>query len=292
MEIMPNKTVEFEDGNSMLVDELNKKTFTKDMLSKDDYYIKVGKTSPKLKEEIKNELSQKFNINVSNVLDEIDFENDTNAIMGYTVYSMLMKNFEFIVPFDKLGGLRFNDSEGYVEYFGINNASDESLNQNVEVLFYNNQNDFAVKLKTKENEELILYMNETYTSFNDMYNEIEEKSEKYLGDKTFNQSDELKVPYINVDTIINYDELCGKIIKDTDQMYISNAIQNVKFILNEKGGNLVSEAAVVSEYNSLAENARFFNFTKPFVLFMKEENKSKPYFSLKVDNVNILEIEE
>lgn len=292
MDIMPNKTVEFEDGNSMLVDELNKKTFTKDMLSKDDYYIKVGQTSPKLKEEIKNELTQKFNINTSNVLDEIDFENDTNAIMGYTVYSMLMKNFEFIVPFDKLGGLRFNDSEGYVEYFGINNASDESLNQNVEVLFYNNQNDFAVKLKTKENEELILYMNETYTSFNDMYNEIEEKSKNYSGDKTFNQSDELKIPYINVDTIINYDELCGKIIKDTDQMYISNAIQNVKFTLNEKGGNLLSEATVVSEYNSLAENARFFNFTKPFVLFMKEENKSKPYFSLKVDNVNILEIEE
>lgn len=292
MDILPNKTVEFEDGNSMLVDELNKKTFTKDMLSKDDYYIKVGKTSPKLKEEIKNELSQKFNINVSNVLDEIDFENDTNAIMGYTVYSMLMKNFEFIVPFDKLGGFRFDDSEGYVEYFGINNASDESLNQNVEVLFYNNQNDFAVKLKTKENEELILYMNETYTSFNDMYNEIEEKSKNYSGDKTFNQSDELKIPYINVDTIINYDELCGKIIKDTDQMYISNAIQNVKFTLNEKGGNLLSEATVVSEYNSLAENARFFNFTKPFVLFMKEENKSKPYFSLKVDNVNILEIEE
>lgn len=292
MDIMPNKTVEFEDGNSMLVDELNKRTFTKDMLSKDDYYIKVGKTSPKLKEEIKNELSQKFNINVSNVLDEIDFENDTNAIMGYTVYSMLMKNFEFIVPFDKLGGFRFDDSEGYVEYFGINNASDESLNQNVEVLFYNNQNDFAVKLKTKENEELILYMNETYTSFNDMYNEIEEKSKNYSGDKTFNQSDELKIPYINVDTIINYDELCGKIIKDTDQMYISNAIQNVKFTLNEKGGNLLSEATVVSEYNSLAENARFFNFTKPFVLFMKEENKDKPYFSLKVDNVNILEIEE
>lgn len=292
MDIMPNKTVEFEDGNSMLVDELNKKTFTKDMLSEEDYYIKVGQTSPKLKEEIKKELAQKFNISTSNVLDEIDFENDTNAIMGYTVYSMLIKNFEFLVPFDKLGGFRFNDNEGYVEYFGINNASDESLNQNVEVLFYNNQNDFAVKLKTKENEELILYMNDTYTSFNDMYNEIEEKSEKYLGDKTFNQSDELKVPYINVDTIINYDELCGKIIKDTDQMYISNAIQNVKFILNEKGGNLVSEAAVVSEYNSLAENARFFNFTKPFVLFMKEENKSKPYFSLKVDNVNILEIEE
>lgn len=292
MGILPNKTVEFEEGNSVLVDELNKRTFTKDMLSEDDYYIKVGKTSPELKEEIKNELAQKFNINTSNVLDEIDFENDTNAIMGYTVYSMLMKNFEFLVPFDKLGGLRFNDSEGYVEYFGINNASDESLNQNVEVLFYNNQNDFAVKLKTKENEELILYMNETYTSFNDMYNEIEEKSKNYTGDKIFNQADELKVPYINVDTIINYDELCGRFIKGTNEMYISNAIQNVKFTLNEKGGNLLSEATVISEYNSLAENARFFNFTKPFIIFMKEENKSKSYFSLKVDNENILEIAE
>lgn len=291
MGILPNKTVEFEEGNSVLVDELNKRTFTKDMLSEDDYYIKVGKTSPELKEEIKNELAQKFNISTSNVLDEIKFENP-DGIRGYTVYSMLMKNFEFIEPFDKLGGFRFDDSEGYVEYFGINNASDESLNQNVEVLFYNNQNDFAVKLKTKENEELILYMNETYTSFNDMYNEIEEKSKNYTGDKTFNQADELKVPYITVDTIINYDELCGRFIKGTNEMYISNAIQNVKFTLNEKGGNLLSEATVVSEYNSLAENARFFNFTKPFIIFMKEENKSKPYFSLKVDNENILEIAE
>lgn len=292
MDIMQNKTVEFEDGNSMLVDELNKRTFTKDMLSEEDYYIKVGQTSPELKEKIKNELAQKFNISTSNVLDEIKFENP-DGIRGYTVYSMLMKNFEFIEPFDKLGGFRFDDSEGYVEYFGINNASDESLNQNVEVLFYNNQNDFAVKLKTKENEELILYMNDNYTSFNDMYNEIEEKSKNYTGDKIFNQADELKVPYITVDTIINYDELCGRFIKGTNEMYISNAIQNVKFTLNEKGGNLISEAAVVSEYNKAMDlETRFFNFTKPFIIFMKEENKSKPYFSLKVDNDNVLKVSE
>ena len=33
-------------------------------------------------------------------------------------------------------------------------------------------------------------------------------------------------------------------------------------------------------------------FTKPFIIFMKEENKSKPYFSLKVDNDNVLKVSE
>lgn len=32
--------------------------------------------------------------------------------------------------------------------------------------------------------------------------------------------------------------------------------------------------------------------TKPFIIFMKEENKSKPYFSLKVDNDNVLKVSE
>lgn len=31
-------------------------------------------------------------------------------------------------------------------------------------------------------------------------------------------------------------------------MYIANAVQNVKFNLNERGGNLTSEAGIESEY--------------------------------------------
>ena len=33
--------IKFEDGPSILADELNKKTFTKDMISSEDYYVRV-----------------------------------------------------------------------------------------------------------------------------------------------------------------------------------------------------------------------------------------------------------
>ena len=277
--------VTFEDGESDLVNELNKKIFTKDMLNKDDYYIKVGKTTPELRENILNDLKYRFSVKSSSILDEINFDATEKS---YTIYSMLLKNFEFVQPFDKLYATRFKDYEEKVEYFGINNFSDEKLNGNVEVLFYNDNNDFSVKLKTKENDEIILYRTNNTDSFDNLYKEVVDKSNKFNGNKNFTEDDELKVPYINVDTVINYDELCGRIIKGTDGMYISNALQNVKFTLNERGGNLTSEAGVKDEYKEENEEARYFYFTDSFIIFMKENDKNLPYFGLRINDIDIL----
>ena len=71
-------------------------------------------------------------------------------------------------------------------------------------------------------------------------------------------------------------------------MYIANALQNVKFNLNERDGNLTSEAEIESEYNKEYEETKFFYFNDDFVIFMKEKDKSMPYFALKVDNFDIL----
>ncbi len=280
------KKIEFEDGNSEILDELNKKIFTEEMLSEDSYYISVEKTSPKLKEKILTDINEKFKIEDNSILKEINFEQVDNS---YTIYSLLFKNFEFITPFDKLGKNKFGDCNELVEYFGINNASDEILNKNIEVLFYNAVDDFAVKLNTKQNDEIILYRTDNNSSFNNLYKEIIEKCQKFNGNKKFTEDDELKIPYINVDTIINYDELCGKFIKDTNGMYIANALQNVKFNLNEKGGNLISESIIRSEYNSENEHSRYFYFMDNFIIFMKETSKENPYFSLQVNDSSILQ---
>lgn len=184
----------------------------------------------------------------------------------------------------------FGDYEDKVEYFGINNASDEDLNNNVEVLFYDSD-EFAVKLLTKENEEVILYKTDNLSSFSKTYENLIEKSNKYNGNKTFSKADELKVPYINVDTIINYDDLCGKYIKDTNGMYISNAFQNVIFNLNEVGCNLISESGIKSEYIIENEDTRYFYYNDNFIVFIKEQDKDLPYFSLTVNNLDTLELE-
>lgn len=283
-----HQNIEFEDGNSELAAELNKRKFTKDMLSETDYYIAQGNTNQQLKETIISDIKNKFNIDSVNALNDMDFSYKKNH---YTLYSMLNKKFTFLTPFDKLpiDGIKFNGGNKNIKLFGINNSSSEKINNNVEVLFYNANNDFSVKINTVEHEELILYRTNNKNSFENLYNEILEKEEIYNGSKNFETSDELRVPYIQLEETINYDELCNRKIKNTKGMYIDNAVQNVIFNLTETGGNLVSEVETGITYLSASMNSRYFYFTDTFVLFLKEENKEKPYFALIVDSDEILE---
>ena len=279
--------IQFVEGESQLADELNKQIFNKNMISDKDYYVKVGITSEKLKEEIMNDIKKKFKIENFSALNQINFRNDGN-LESYTLYAVLYKNFNFIHPFNQLYSESFNNSDERIKYFGINNASSETLNDNVEVLFYNDNSDYAVSLKTMENEELILYCNNENESFDSLYHQLLEKENVYLGEKKLLKFDEIKIPYIIVDTIINYGELCGREIKNTNGKYIQNAIQNIRFELNESGGNLISEAILKDAYFSANLESRYFYFDKPFVLFLKESDKLNPYFALKIDNTELL----
>ena len=91
---------------------------------------------------------------------------------------------------------------------------------------------------------------------------------------------------------IKYEELCGKHIKGKNGLLLELAMQNVRFKLNETGAKLSSEAVLSGSYNSFAgEPPIHFYFTDTFILFMKENDKDLPYMSLKVDNTDILEID-
>ena len=243
-----------------IAEELNKSEFSKDMIDENDYEISIEKT----------------------ITD------------GYDINAKLDKNLSFLTPFDNFSN-DYNytfgkDGTEYIKYFGINNASKEELNDNVEVLFYNENNEFAVKLKTNESDEIILYRTDEDKSFGAYYNNIKEKTNNYEGSKIFEKEDELLVPYVRVNGIIVYNELKYKNIKDSNGMYINNVIQDVNFNLNERGCNLESHANVTTEY--LSVRSRYFDFKDKFVIFMKEKTADRPYFSLKVDNDDILEKKE
>ena len=248
--------IELEE-NIDIANELNNSSFSKEMLDENDYTINVTRT-------------------VTN---------------GYNIETKLNKNLNFLYSFDNFNndynytfGKAGND---YIKYFGINNASKEELNQNVEVLFYNGNNDFAVLLNTKEGDEIILYRTDENKSFNEYYEDIKNKKDNYNGSTTFEENDELLVPYVNVNGTVAYNELVDKIIKNTNGMYISNVIQDVNFNLNESGCNMQSHATMTTEY--LSVGSRYFWFRDTFIIFMKEGNSNMPYFALKVDNQDILE---
>ena len=205
---------------------------------------------------------------------------------------MLKKEFNYLEKFSELPDDTFDNSEEKVKYFGIGVSTSKDASKNVEILFYNSNENFAIKLKTKENEEIILYkITGIDKSFEENYNDIQEFKSKYNGEKVLQKTDILKIPYIMVNGEINYDELCGRIIKGTDT-YISQALQTIEFNLNNIGGNVKSETVITGTYGATQETRKEFILNTDFILYLKEKSKDKPYFALKVNNTDVLVKEE
>ena len=260
--------IELEGKMPQIANDLNESTFSKEMLNPNDYKINVERT-------------------VTN---------------GYKIDATLNKELNFLESFDNFSDYKwtFGNGDEAIKYFGINNASPEEMNKNVEILFYNKlnngsllSNDMAIKLKTKEGDEIILYRTDDKKSFDEYYEDIKAKTKNYKGRTEFSEDDELRVPYVKVNGMINYNELYDKKIKNSKGLYIYDVIQNVNFYLNERGCNLSSKATMVTEYMGIGQDTKYCYFQDTFIIFMKEANSDKPYFALKVDNNDILEkIEE
>lgn len=260
--------IELEGEMPQIANDLNESTFSKEMLNPNDYKINVERT-------------------VTN---------------GYKIDATLNKELNFLESFDNFSDYKwtFGNGDEAIKYFGINNASPEEMNKNVEILFYNKlnngsllSNDMAIKLKTKEGDEIILYRTDDKKSFDEYYEDIKAKTKNYKGRTEFSEDDELRIPYVKVNGMINYNQLYDKKIKNSKGLYIYDVIQNVNFYLNERGCNLSSKATMVTEYMGIGQDTKYCYFQDTFIIFMKEKNSDKPYFALKVDNNDILEkIEE
>lgn len=277
--------VEFRDGESELANELNKQSFKVDQLSENSYFKIHGQAMGEdLKNKIQNGIKQKFNED-SNLIDRIDW-NDSN---GYVLYAMLKKEFNFLEPFSTaMGSMTFNNSEPRIKCFGVDSSNNPIASKNVEVLFYNSEDDFAIKLNTKEGEEVILYKTTGENkSFEENYKEIKKQQINYSGKNTFEENDILRIPFIKVNDEINYDELCGREIKNSNY-YIKQALQTIDFELNNVGGSVKSEALIDATQKAWTEKSRKMIFDSDFILYLKEESKEQPYFALKVDNTDIL----
>ena len=124
-----------------MVENLNKETFNTSYLSEESYYKTYGIPSIQLKEKIEKEIKEKFN-ETSDILDSFDWENADPE--DYFLYSMLKKEFEFPKQFTELPNGKFGNYEN-VKYFGINSSTDENVREQVEVLYYNSKDDFAIK---------------------------------------------------------------------------------------------------------------------------------------------------
>lgn len=273
--------VRFREGTPQSAQELNKQLFTTEDLSEKSYYKFAGRVTKKTKKQISKAIKKKFK-ETSDLLDKLDLKPRNDMLM---VYAMLKKDFEFLHEFDKLGKSLFA-GEQPAEFFGINGTSKKALDAGVQVLFYNSPEDFAVLLETKDNDEVYLYRNSANKAFNYLYADMLKKEKIYDGNKNFQNVDELKVPNIKFFEEKSFDEFVGRRIMGTNYV-INQAMETVKFEMNNSGVKLKSEAAMTVMTTSLQPDLvpRMFYFDDTFVIFLKEKDKKNPYFALRVNDI-------
>ena len=267
------------------VDNLNKGTFNTSYLSEDSYYKVYGTPTPELKKQIEKAIKEKFN-ETSSILDDFNWEGATEK--DYFLYTMLKKEFEFPKVFTNLDNGNFGKYKN-VKYFGINSSTDKAVRDQVKVLYYNSSSDFAVKLKTKQNDEVIISRGNTENNFGDIFKGITEKSSKYDGSKSFNETDKLKIPKISFNLKQEITEVENKVFtySNGEEHYIETALQTIEFELDEKGGRIKSEAGIMDKLIAeMPEEPRDFMVDDTFTIFLKEEGRDLPYFAAQISDIS------
>ncbi len=284
MDKIVHNPIRFREGTPITVSELNKQDFTVEDISEASYYKYVGKVKKNTKKQIAKGIRKKFKES-SDILDKLDLTPRNDL---FIIYAMLKKDFEFVNAFDKLGTSAFKDGIP-AEYFGIDSKSDKyTLGRGVEILFYNDPSDYAVKLATTGKDEVLLYRNASNKPFNFIYSDMNKKTKSFTGRTDFKKVDELKIPNISLFEEKVFEELTGRRIMGTN-LVINQALESIKFDMNHKGVKLKSEAGLTAEVTSLLPPEelvpRLFYFDDTFVIFLKEKEKNKPYFALRVNDI-------
>ncbi len=272
-------------------ENLNKEEFTSQMID-DDYYYKIyGLKTLTLKEKIIQDLKTKFN-QKSDILDNFDWSDsalddggltDTNR---YFFYTMLYREFTFIHKFSKLKNANFGKYEN-IKYFGIDSKTKDIVGEQIEVLFYNSKDDFAILINTKNNDEVIFYKNPVGNTFKEIYENMLVKAASYTETKSFRDTDEFKAPYLSLNVYKEYTELENKeFVTSQGAGEIEQAIQSIQFTLDETGGRIKSEAGIdVKNTASKGAELRYFYVDDTFAVILREKGRNLPYFVGKITDI-------
>ncbi len=270
---------------------LNKKEFKAKDISEDDYYKTFGLQTKELKETIEKAIKEKFD-ETSDVLNNVEwYDTEEQAYGKYTAYAILKKIFTFEYNFIDLKPSEFeNGAYENIKYFGVKTDTDNKVKRQIEILYYKNDEDFAVKLSTKEGENIILCNRPEGDTFKEIYNNINKNKKSYKGSKVLGKIDDFKMPNLKFDILRTYDELCGKEFKEKDGTIdkINTAIQTIQLELDKKGGMLKSESITTFESSGVNNNKnkpKHLYLDDSFAMFLVEDGKNTPYYASKITDI-------
>lgn len=210
-------------------------------------------------------------------------------------FELKLKSFENKLTFDGHS----------ISSFGVNGYDANEQLEIVNIVYYNNDNNFILKLfpKDKEQEIILFKAEQTFNSIAEMITEIEKLTE--IGNKERkNDRNNWKYNYSNEDLVIipkfkfnietNYTNLVGNLCSSNNQDFqINQAWQRTAFILDESGAEIESETEMLVVPDVLEEKyekpkPKNLIFDKPFLVLLKRTDSKNPYFGLWTVNTELM----
>ena len=269
------------------VSYLNKSNISKQDISDKDYVAMVGRGSDNIIGKINEELKNKFS-NPPIVSDQIKPDD-------FFAYAYLNKNLEFENQFEVMSEpLKFKDSK--VKSFGIKNFDEKSLQlgNQVEVYDYINEDDYIIKLISKDtNDEIVLAKIPAKERLDLTYEAVTQRIEASKPIK-LGEHDSLIIPLIDLNISNSYDELLNKNFLNAgwEPYFFYRAIQIIDFHLNNKGAVLKSESKLAATKQAIivpSSKPIELIFNNPFLLYLKEKQAVRPYLTIWVNDPEIME---
>jgi len=265
--------------------ELNKREFTREHLNEKCFIALADRVGNGIVEKIRKDLKERFNEE-----SKIDFsELRPSDILAY---AFLLKILQFHTPFDKIkDGILFKDKQ--IEAFGIDKVkrdTQKSKRSQVKVLRYDSKDDFIISFKLKEEDYMIIARG---TPQSTLKNTIDNTLARVGFPEFLNDGDVLKIPMISFDIEHHFKEMASRhvLINGADSEYfIVDAIQHIKFDLDEAGAILRSEAAItLRKCAGLREpTPRQLIVDGPFLLYLSEAPNKSPYFAAWINDTSLL----
>ena len=268
------------------MDKLNALVNLPPQISQDAYVALAGFGKDNIIKKIKDELIKKFH-----TVPNIQFP--TIGRDDIFTFSYMIKILDFKEKFGTFySDMTFNNKTATIKSFGYKGLIDynegESLKKQIKLLYFS-ENGFILELITTSTNDVIILSthkpeNTLLSTFNNITFLIKTNTNRIIN-RNINT---FVVPKINFNIRHIFKDLVNKRFYNLNfkQHSISDAVQHVKFKLNEKGAIIESYSFFYAQGSS---SSLKIEVKGPFTLFFKRKNATYPYFMAYFGNDELLE---
>ena len=284
-------------GAPEMARELNQRGFPRDSLAEDACVAMAGRLSDNILAEIRSQMAAKFPAVTPRLVPDAK----QTGTDGLVAYAYLQKRLPFATDFDRLKQpLRFHAADGDanvasfgIETFASHDRREKSLREQVTVLDYVGPEDFVLQLNTQR-DAIVLAKVPRAATLAEALAAVQARIAQPLGrdvQKELDLEEPLVIPLLSLFVEREYTELIGRTVLNPGftTQFIEDAVQLIRFQLDESGAILESEAAVVTlNGDEPPPEPRRFVFDRPFLIYLLERQAKQPYFVMWVENPEVL----